>query len=75
MRKNNIWDCPFLETKDENDLESDNINNLMEAIFESLKNDNILKDFDNLTITFKAMEENDKNKIIEGIKIKIENEE
>ena len=70
-----IVEAPFLETKDENDLESDNINNLMEAIFESLKSDDILKDFDNLRITFKTMEENDKNEIIEGIKIKIENEE
>ena len=70
-----IVEAPFLETKDENDLESDNINNLMEAIFELLKSDDILKDFDNLRITFKTMEENDKNEIIEGIKIKIENED
>ena len=70
-----IVEAPFLENKNEDNLESDNINNLMEAIFESLKSDDILKDFDNLKITFKALEENDKNEIIEGIKIKIENEE
>ena len=70
-----IVEAPFLENKNEDNLESDNINNLMEAIFDLLKSDDILKDFDNLKITFKALEENDKNEIIEGIKIKIENEE
>ena len=70
-----IVEAPFLENKNEDNLESDNINNLMEAIFDLLKSDDILKDFDNLKITFKALKENDKNEIIEGIKIKIENEE
>ena len=39
-----------------------------------MNDDNILND-NNLKKTFRELEENDKNEIIEGIKIKIENNE
>ncbi len=54
--------------------EEEQIYNLIDKIFEKLNNDNILND-NNLKKTFRELKENDKNEIIEGIKIKIENNE
>ena len=70
-----IVDAPFLEINKENVSSPDEMNNLMDAIFELLKTDENPKDFDNLLFIFKALKENEKDEIIEGIKIKIDNEE
>ena len=69
-----IVDAPFLEINKENVSSPDEMNNLMDAIFELLKADENPKDFDNLLLIFKALKENEKDEIIEGIKIKIDNE-
>ena len=73
-------DAPFLEGKEEKEeveaiMGNENISNLIDTIFEKLKNDNVFNDAENLKIKFCALEENDKNEVIEGIKIKIDNEE
>jgi hypothetical protein len=54
--------------------EEERIYNLIDKIFDQLNDDNILND-NNLKKTFRELKENDKNEIIEGIKIKIENNE
>ena len=69
-----IVDAPFLETKKENSS-PEHISNLMDAIFELLKTEDMSKDYDNLVNVFKGLKEAEKNEIIEGIKIKIDNEE
>ena len=69
-----IVDAPFLETKTENSS-PEHISNLMDAIFELLKTEDMSKDYDNLVNAFKDLKEAEKNEIIEGIKIKIDNEE
>lgn len=70
-----IVDAPFLENKEEKDITPDDIYNLIENIFEKLQNDDIMNDCENLKITFKSLKEDNKNEIIEAIKIKIDNEE
>ena len=70
-----IVDAPFLETKKENVSSPSELHDLMDAFFELLKTDENLKDFDNLLFSFKALKEKEKNEIIEGIKIKIDDEE
>ena len=70
-----IVDAPFLEKKKEKDITPDDICNLIENIFEKLQNDDIMNDCENLKITFKSLKEDNKNEIIEAIKIKIDNEE
>ena len=74
--------APFLyddnQVNNGNELISNNeeegIYNLIDKIFDQLNDDNILND-NNLKKTFRELKENDKNEIIEGIKIKIENNE
>ena len=70
-----IIEEPFLGGKKEDIIISNDINALMETIFEKLKNDDILNNCEDLKITFKTLKEEHKNEIIEGIKIKIDNEE
>ena len=76
-------DAPFLAEEneeeennlDENCEEKDNkIENLIESIFEQLNSDEILNNND-LKNSFESLDEDEKNEIIEGIKIKIENNE
>ena len=57
-----------MEINKENVSSPDEMNNLMDAIFELLKTDENPKDFDNLLLIFKALKENEKDEIIEGIK-------
>ena len=56
-------------------LESEENNNLIESIFEKLKNDENINDCSNIKEKLNSLKEEDKEEIIEGIKIKIENEE
>ena len=70
-----IVDAPFLEIKKEYAFSPDEMNNLIDAIFEFLKTDENPKDFDNILFSFQALKENEKNEIIEGIKIKIDDED
>ena len=56
----------------EENNEDDN-EDLIETIFQQLKSPNF--DSNNLKNTFKSLNEVDKNEIIEGLKIKVENEE
>ena len=56
-------------------LESEENNNLIESIFEKLKNDKNINDCSNIKEKLNSLKEEDKKEIIEGIKIKIENEE
>ena len=76
-------DAPFLAEEneeeennlDENCEEKDNkIENLIESIFEQLNSDEILNNND-LKNNFESLDEDGKNEVIEGIKIKIENNE
>ena len=76
-------DAPFLAEEneeeenncDENCEEKDNkIENLIESIFEQLNSDEILSNND-LKNTLESLDEDEKNEVIEGIKIKIENNE
>ena len=68
--------APFLERNEEEAvMVNEDITNLIETIFEKLKSDDVLNDAHNLKITFNVLKENDKNEVIEGIKIKIDNEE
>lgn len=76
-------DAPFLvegneveeNNLDENFEDQDNkIENLIDSIFEQLNSDEILNNND-LKNTLESLEEDEKNEIIEGIKIKIENNE
>jgi len=68
---------PFLKRyEDEEDIiETVHINNLIENIFGQLGNDDILNNYNSIKISFQELSENEKDEVIEGIKIKIENEE
>lgn len=65
----------FRYNNKQNDSNEDYINNLIENIFEQLKIDEYLNNNSSLKNTFEKLNENEKNEIIEGIKIKIENKE
>lgn len=76
-------DAPFLAEEneeeennlDENGEENGNkIENLIESIFDKLNSDEILNNND-LKNNFESLDEDGKNEVIEGIKIKIENNE
>ena len=56
-------------------FENDQINNLIECIFNKLNSNEIIDNCDDLKKIFSELKEDDKIEVIEGIKIKIENEE
>ena len=56
-------------------FENDQINNLIEFIFNKLNSNEIIDNCDDLKKIFSELKEDDKIEVIEGIKIKIENEE
>ena len=64
-----------LEEKEETILENENINNLIENIFAKIEGEDNLEDCNDLKIAFNSLNEDEKNEVIEGIKIKIDNEE
>ena len=64
-----------LEEKEETILENENINNLIENIFAKIEGEDNLEDCNDLKIAFNSLNEDKKNEVIEGIKIKIDNEE
>ena len=64
-----------LEEKEETILENENINNLIENIFAKIEGEDNLEDCNDLKIAFNSLKEDEKNEVIEGIKIKIDNEE
>lgn len=68
-------DLKFNENNEEENLYEEKISNLIEKIFEQLKREENLNNNSNLKISFKELNENEKNEIIEGVKIKIENKE
>ena len=65
----------ILEEKEETILENENINNLIENIFAKIEGEDNLEDCNDLKIAFNSLKEDEKNEVIEGIKIKIDNEE
>ena len=69
--------APFLKRNEEEEdiIETEHINNLIENIFGQLGNDEILNNCNSIKISFQELNENEKDEVIEGIKIKIENEE
>ena len=69
--------APFLKRNEEEEdiIETEHINNLIENIFGQLGNDEILNNYNSIKISFQELSENEKDEVIEGIKIKIENEE
>ena len=69
--------APFLKRNEEEEdiIETEHINNLIENIFGQLGNDEILNNCNSIKISFQELSENEKDEVIEGIKIKIENEE
>ena len=76
MKQNEIVEEQILEDKKENNIaENENISNLIETIFERIKCDSILNDCSDLKAAFQALNENEKNEVIEGVKIKIDKEE
>ena len=64
-----------LEEKEETILENENINNLIENIFAKIEGEDNLEGCNDLKIAFNSLKEDEKNEVIEGIKIKIDNEE
>ena len=64
-----------LEEKEETILENENINNLIENIFAKIEGGDNLEGCNDLKIAFNSLKEDEKNEVIEGIKIKIDNEE
>ena len=56
-------------------FENEQINNLIECIFNKLNSNEIIDNCDDLKKIFSELKEDDKIEVIEGIKIKIENEE
>ena len=56
-------------------FENDQINNLIECIFNKLNSNEIIDNCDDLKKIFSELKKDDKIEVIEGIKIKIENEE
>ena len=69
--------APFLKRNEEEEdiIETEHINNLIENIFGQLGNDELLNNYNSIKISFQELNENEKDEVIEGIKIKIENEE
>ena len=64
-----------LEEKEEAILENENVNNLIETIFAKIEGQDNLEDCNDLKIAFNTLKDDEKNEVIEGIKIKIDNEE
>ena len=64
-----------LEEKEESILENENVNNLIETIFAKIEGQDNLEDCNDLKTTFNTLKDDEKNEVIEGIKIKIDNEE
>ena len=56
-------------------LENENINNIIEGIFTKIENNANFSEDEELLINFKNLNKKEKNEVIEGIKIKINNEE
>ena len=76
MKQNEIVEEQILEDKNENNIsENEKISNLIENIFERIKCDSSLNDCSDLKVAFQALNENEKNEVIEGVKIKIDKEE
>ena len=68
-------DAPFLEENKEEVMVNEELTDLIETIFARLSTDDVLNDAHHLKFTFNVLNENDKNEVIEGIRIKIDNEE
>ena len=66
-------DAPFLNNKEDKILNEEERNNLIETLLTHIKSDEELNN--NLVLTFKVIEDNDKKIIIEEIKKKIESDE
>ena len=64
-----------LEGKEEAILENENISNLIENIFTKIEDNDNLDELKEIKASFNSLNENEKNEVIEGIKIKIDNEE
>ena len=63
------------EENEEPIVENENVNNIIEGIFAKIEsNDNLIKE-DELIIEFKNLNMDEQNEVIEGIKIKINDEE
>ena len=73
--QNSLNNEMILEEKEETILENENINNLIENIFAKIEGEDNLEDCNDLKIAFNSLKEDEKNEVIEGIKIKIDNEE
>ena len=63
------------EEKVETILENENINNLIETIFGKIEGEDNLEDCNDLKNAFNTLKDDEKNEVIEGVKIKIDNEE
>ena len=68
-------DAPFLERNKEEVIVNESLTDLIETIFARLSTDDVLNDAHHLKFNFNVLNENDKNEVIEGIRIKIDNEE
>ena len=64
-----------IEDQEEPILENENVSNLIEYIFEIIESGKNLNDCNKLKNSFNALEENEKNEVVEGVRIKIDNEE
>ena len=64
-----------MEGKEEAILENENISNLIENIFTKIEDNDNLDELKEIKASFNSLNENEKNEVIEGIKIKIDNEE
>ena len=64
-----------VEEKEETILKNENINNLIETIFAKIEGEDNLEDFSDLKAAFNTLNDDEKNEVLEGIKIKIDNEE
>ena len=64
-----------LEEKEEAILENENVNNLIETIFAKIEGQDHFEDCNDLKTAFNTLKDDEKNEVIEGIKIKIDNEE
>ena len=69
--------APFLKQNEEKSdiIEEEHISNLIENIFGQLGNDDILNNYNSIKISFQELKDNERDEVIEGIKIKIDNEE
>ena len=63
-----------IEDNEEPILENENIISFIENIFEKIEKNN-LEDINELKMTFNTLDENEQTEVIEGIKIKLDNEE